>query len=60
MGPVKTIAAAAISLFLLACSHPIEIVGEGDVLSASGDRNCFLEDYKAGADSCRKNMVVHD
>ncbi len=59
MGAVRAISAALVSLFLLACSHPIEIVGEGDVLSASGDRDCYLEDYKAGSDSCRKNMVVY-
>lgn len=45
--------------WLVACSHPIEIVGEGDVLSATGDRNCYLEDFQAGADSCRVNLVVH-
>lgn len=59
MGAIRTTTVAVMALLLLACNHPIEIVGEGDVLSASGDRNCFLEDYQAGADSCRKNMVVH-
>lgn len=29
---------------LLACSHPIEIAGEGDVFSASGERDCLLEE----------------
>jgi hypothetical protein len=43
---------------LVACSHPIEIVGEGDVLSATGNRTCYLEDFKTGRDNCKKNMVV--
>ncbi len=40
-----------------ACSHPLEIVGEGDILSASGDRDCLLEDYLAGAANCSSNLV---
>ncbi len=42
----------------LGCSHPIEIVGEGDVLSASGTRDCYLEEYLAGTENCSKNLVV--
>jgi arylsulfatase A len=41
-----------------ACSHPIEIVGEGDVTSASGNRNCSLENYQAGDDVCSKNYAI--
>ncbi len=44
---------------IFGCSHPIEIVGEGDVLSATGNRNCYYEDYLAGAESRSKNLVVH-
>lgn len=40
-----------------ACSHPLEIAGKGDILSASGDRNCLLEDYQAAADNCTENLV---
>jgi hypothetical protein len=40
------------------CSHPIEIVGEGDVMSASGDRDCSYEDFHAGMDNCSKNLVT--
>lgn len=29
---------------LYGCTHPIEIVGQGDVISASGQRNCRLEE----------------
>lgn len=45
---------------LCACSHPIEIVGDGDVLSATGTRSCYLEDYAAGKDSCARNLVVEE
>lgn len=45
---------------LQGCSHPIEIVGDGDVLSASGERDCLLEDHAAGLENCTENMVVDD
>jgi hypothetical protein len=45
-------------LFLYACSHPIEIVGQGDVTSASGNRNCYLEDFQAASTKCTKNYAV--
>jgi hypothetical protein len=40
--------------------HPIQISGYGDVTSASGARNCSLEEYKAGAESCTRNLVKGD
>lgn len=43
-----------------ACSHPIEIVGEGNVLSASGDRDCYLAEAQAGELNCSQNMVTGD
>lgn len=55
---VKLISIGIALLLLQACSHPIEIVGEGDVTSAPGNRNCSLEAYQAGADVCSKNYVV--
>lgn len=45
-------------LFIQACSHPIEIEGEGDVMSASGTRTCLLENFQAADDVCSKNYVV--
>jgi arylsulfatase A-like enzyme len=45
-------------LVIQACSHPIEIVGEGDVTSLSGNRNCSLEDFLSGGDACRINLVI--
>lgn len=47
-----------ISLALVGCEHPIEIVGEGDVLSASGDRHCSLEQYEAASKQCTENLVI--
>ncbi len=44
-------------LFIQACSHPIEIVGEGDVRSFS-ERKCLLEDHAAGLENCSKNYVI--
>ena len=36
--------ALILTLALLgACTHPIEIVGEGDILSASGEHDCLME-----------------
>jgi hypothetical protein len=47
-------------LLLQGCSHPLDIVGEGDILSASGNRDCLLEDRAADMDNCSKNIVVND
>jgi hypothetical protein len=47
---------SALMLLIYGCSHPIEIVGEGDVWSTGG-RSCTLEDYEAGKDNCTKNYV---
>jgi hypothetical protein len=59
MKNLKVVLTAAFVLLTLACSHPIEIVGDGDVTSASGTRNCYLEDFKAGKENCSKNMVIN-
>ncbi len=47
-----------LSVMITACSHPLEIIGEGDILSASGTRNCSLADFRAGTDNCSTNLVV--
>ena len=60
MNALKTAAIAILIGLVYGCSHPIEIVGEGDVLSASGMRNCYYEDFLAGAENCSKNLVVHE
>lgn len=38
-------------LFILgACSHPLQIVGQGDIVSASGTRDCLYDTYSVHAD----------
>jgi len=59
MHPSRPLSIAAAVLSILACSHPIEIEGEGDVLSLTGERDCLLEDFQAGDDACAVNLVVH-
>jgi hypothetical protein len=44
--------------FFYACNHPIEIVGDDDVVSSTGTRNCYLEDFLIGLGACTKNLVV--
>lgn len=47
--------------FVYACSHPIEIVGEGDVSSNFG-RSCTLEDSltEPVPDNCAQNLVINE
>lgn len=47
-------------LFAVSCSQPIEIIGQGDVVSESGTRTCTLEDHAAGAPNCTDNIVTGD
>ena len=46
--------------WVTACSHPIEIVGEGNVLSASGTRDCYLVEAQAQSPNCTENLVTGD
>ena len=34
------------------------VIGQGDVISASGARNCRLQDFNAGRENCTQNLVV--
>ena len=52
-------ALGAVSL-VVACSHPLEIVGEGNIQSGTGTRDCYLEEFQAGEENCSVNLVVHD
>lgn len=58
MNLTKCVSIGIASFLLNACSHPIEIVGEGDVTSASGTRGCQLEEYASAQNNCTKNYVV--
>ncbi len=46
-------------VFVLGCPvarvHPLEIVGQGDIVSASGDRDCSLSDFELGSGLCTLN-----
>ena len=44
---LKCVCIGILLTFVYACSHPIEIAGEGDVSSASGTRGCLLEEFQA-------------
>ncbi|MEM7139978.1 MAG: hypothetical protein AAF548_03035 [Actinomycetota bacterium] len=46
------------ALIAAACSHPIEIVGEGDVVSASGNHDCTYADHQAGSTNCTENTIT--
>lgn len=61
MKTIKIGTLCALLLFIQACSHPIEIEGEGDVSSNFG-RSCTLEDSltEPVPDNCAKNLVVYD
>lgn len=43
---------------ILACAHPLEIVNEGDIVSASGTRDCSLPEFRARLENCRENLVT--
>ena len=54
----KVFSALLLIAFITGCSHPLEIVGEGDVFSASGERDCSLEDFREERKTCTRNLVV--
>jgi hypothetical protein len=58
MDTAKLVTFSMALLIVQACSHPIEIVGQGDVTSHSGDRNCSLEQFTEGDDVCSKNYAI--
>lgn len=57
MNSLKTVLFFCIALLISACDHPLEIKGEGDILSSTGQRNCSLEDFQAGEPNCSRNTV---
>ncbi|HEY6130449.1 MAG TPA: sulfatase-like hydrolase/transferase, partial [Halioglobus sp.] len=58
MNGIKLILMSMAVLLVYGCSHPINITGEGDVISASGSRNCSLQDFQAGSTKCSQNAVI--
>jgi hypothetical protein len=46
---------------LAACKHPLEIVGEGDIVDLNGSgRGCNLEQFQAADPACTDNEVLGD
>ncbi|MFT4520179.1 MAG: hypothetical protein ACI9JM_002579 [Halioglobus sp.] len=41
---MKTLFALILLIFVTACSHPLKIVGSGDIISSTGEHDCLLED----------------
>ena len=54
----KVLFAALLAALSTACSHPLEPVGQGDILSLSNTRNCLLEDYQARLGNCDDNFIA--
>ncbi len=54
---------AAVVFLGSACSHPLKITGKGDILSASGTRDCTYETFSAHtdpeSDACPNVVVGH-
>jgi len=59
MNLAKLISIGIALLLIQACSHPIEIEGEGDVTSQNGDRDCYLGQDTSKNTVC-KNYVGID
>ena len=51
-------------LFLQACSHPLEIEGEGDIINwgipgiPSAQHGCTLEQFRDQDTACTRNFVI--
>jgi type IV pilus assembly protein PilY1 len=41
---MKTVLSLLVLFLVTACSHPLEIAGEGDIISSNGMHNCSLEE----------------
>lgn len=52
-------ALAGVVYLLQACSHPLEIVGEGDIVDMNeSGRGCTLEQFEIGDKACTENLVL--
>lgn len=57
----KFIALISSLLLLQACSHPLEIIGEGDIVDLNGSgHGCTLEQFQSRDEACTENMVVYE
>lgn len=56
---MKNIFALLLLVVVTACSHPLEIIGEGDITTdALSTRGCSFAEFQASAKSCTENLVV--
>ncbi|MDG1945759.1 MAG: hypothetical protein P8J17_15990 [Halioglobus sp.] len=42
---MRTLSALILLIFVTACSHPLEITGDGDINSSTGENDCLLEEH---------------
>jgi CxxC motif-containing protein (DUF1111 family)/predicted lipoprotein with Yx(FWY)xxD motif len=58
--PFGRLVALTLGLLLLqACSHPLSLVGEGDISDTKGSgRGCTLEQFQNDDKACRENLVM--
>lgn len=51
---------ALVSVFIASCSHPLGIIGEGDISERlNGIRGCTYEEYLASDPKCSQNIVFN-
>lgn len=59
-GP-RIFALLLLSALLVACKHPLEIEGQGDIVERiNGIRGCALEEFEAGFSRCTSNEIFQD
>jgi mono/diheme cytochrome c family protein len=49
MRATEPLTATLLAFAIAGCTHPIDIIGEGDIRSASGDNDCLLEELPCEA-----------
>lgn len=56
---LKQLAVIAAITLIQACSHPLKIVGEGDIVETLGsNRGCTLEQFQGEEKTCTRNLFV--
>ena len=51
---MKTLLALTLLICVTGCSHPLDVVGNGDIISSNGGHDCLLEDHPCA------NYVIGD
>jgi len=58
---MRILSTLAVILVLQACKHPLEIVGEGDIVDMNGSgHGCTLEQFQAQDVACTENETFTD